>query len=102
LVEANLAEMMRIVQLRKVAIIAGTVPLLNPEGFRTRGAANIPKLNEIIREEAEAKRVPIADHEEAFGKDFKGMGPDGLHPNALGYEIMAETWFDVIQTMVQP
>lgn len=98
--ESNLAEMMRIAQLRQVAIIAGTYPLPNPAGFRTRGADNTAKLNEIIREEALAKGVPIADHEEAFPKDFSGLGSDGLHPNEIGYRIMAQTWFDVIEAMV--
>ena len=98
--ESNLAEMMRITQLRQVAIIAGTYPLPNPEGFRTRGAGNIRRLNKIIREEALAKGVPIADHEEAFPRDFSGQGPDGLHPNEIGYRIMAQTWFDTIEAMV--
>lgn len=98
--ESNLAEIMRIAQLRRVAVIAGTFPLLNPGGFRTRGAENIPRLNEIIREEALAKGVPIADHEQAFPKDFSAQGSDGLHPNDFGYRIMARTWFDVIEAMV--
>ena len=52
------------------------VPALNPDGFRTRAAGNIPRLNRIIREEAEAKSVPVPDHEKAFGYDFRGEGPD--------------------------
>ena len=100
LAESNLAEMMRIAQLRQVAVIAGTYPMPNPEGFRTRGAGNTVKLNEIIREEALAKGVPIADHEEAFPRDFSGLGADGLHPNEIGYRIMAQTWLDTIEAMV--
>ena len=50
----------------------------------------------MIREEAESEKVPLADHERAFGRDLAGQGPDGLHPNDGGYELIAETWFDVI------
>lgn len=99
--EGNLAEMLRIAQLRQVAIIIGTMPPLNPDGFRTRGAANIPRLNDIIREEASAKGVLVADHEKAFAGDLAGQGPDGLHPNNIGYQIMAETWLEAIVTLAE-
>ncbi|MFQ5790696.1 MAG: SGNH/GDSL hydrolase family protein, partial [Acidobacteriota bacterium] len=92
--------MMRVAQRRRVAIIIGTFPLLNPDGFRTRGAANVPRLNDVIRQEAKKKGVPVADHEKASGDDLRGQGPDGLHPNAIGYQIMAETWFAVIRQLV--
>lgn len=93
---ANLKEMMRVVKGEGVPMIIGTIPPLNADGFRTQGIENIPKLNEMIRAEAAAERVPVADHEKAFGKDLSLQGPDGLHPNDSGYEMMAQTWFDVI------
>lgn len=95
-VRANLSEMMRIAQIRGVAVIIGTYPLLNPEGFRTQGYESVPRLNDVIRQEAKARGVPVADHELAQGEDFRGQGPDGLHPNDIGYEIMAQTWFEQI------
>ena len=98
-VRANLSEMMRIAKIRGVAIIIGTFPLLNPEGFRTQGYMNVPRLNDIIRQEAKSHGVPIADHEMAQGGDLRGQGPDGLHPNELGYEMMAQTWLEAIEAL---
>ena len=100
LVRGNLAEMMRLVKHRGLFVIIGTMPLLNGDGFRTGGAGNVPRLNNIIRQEAKAKNVPVADHEKAFGTDYRGQGPDGLHPNNIGYEIMAQTWFEQIQIIL--
>ena len=34
------------------------------------------------------------------GSDLSLQGPDGLHPNDSGYEVMAQTWFDVILRLV--
>ena len=48
IVRSNLAEMYRIVKLRGAVPIAGTYPLINPEGFRAMGAANIPRLNDSL------------------------------------------------------
>ena len=93
---ANLKEMLRVVKGEGVPVIIGTIPPLNDDGFRTRGAENIPKLNDMIREEAELEKVPLADHERAFGRNLTLQGPDGLHPNDAGYEVIAETWFDAI------
>jgi lysophospholipase L1-like esterase len=95
----NLKEMMRIAKGEGIAIIIGTVPPVSPDGFRNKGYENVPKLNDIIREEAEAERVPLADHAEAFGRNRSLQGPDGLHPNDAGYEVIAETWFQAISNL---
>lgn len=93
---ANLKEMMRVVKGEGIPVIIATIPRLNADGFRTEGIENVPKLNQMIRSEAAAERVPLADHEKAFGRNLGLQGPDGLHPNDAGYEVMAETWFEVI------
>ena len=100
LVRTNLRKMIRSAKDRRIAIIVGTVPPLNPEGFRTRGAANIPALNDIIRELATEEGVAVADHYEAFADDLSLQGPDGLHPNSGGYQVMAETWFQSILALL--
>jgi lysophospholipase L1-like esterase len=43
--------------------------------------------------------VPIADHEKA--NDQSGQGPDGLHPNNLGYDTMANTWLSAIEALAE-
>jgi lysophospholipase L1-like esterase len=99
-IRRNLEGMMRLVLRRDAAVIIGTVPPFNPEGFRAGGSARVKRLNEIIRPEAKALRVRVADHEKAFGKDLALQGPDGVHPNDSGYEMMAETWFEAINDLV--
>ncbi len=98
-IRENLAEMMRLAQREGKQVIIGTYVLLNPDGFRTDGASQIPRLNDVIRQEAEKQHVVVADHEKAV--DLSGQGPDGLHPNNLGYEGMADTWLAAIEALAE-
>jgi acyl-CoA thioesterase I len=98
-VRDNLVEMMGIVKREGKLVIIGTYPLLNPDGFRTTGAQHVPRLNDIIRQEANRMGVPVADHEEA--SDLSGQGPDGLHPNNLGYEGIASTWLAAMEALAE-
>ena len=94
----NLVAMMQMIQRQGVAVVIGTYPPMDPEGFRALAPENVARLNTIIRQEANAERVPIAGHEKAFGKDPVGLlGSDGLHPNDNGYELIADTWFEVVK-----
>jgi len=98
-VRENLIEMMTLVQREGRLVIIGTYPLLNPDGFRTSGAPFIPRLNDVIRQEANRITVQIADHEEA--NDLAGQGPDGLHPNNIGYDVMASTWLAAMEELAE-
>jgi lysophospholipase L1-like esterase len=99
-VRENLAEMMHLVRREGKAVIMGTYLLLNPEGFRSPGLENVPRLNVIIRQEAAQQGVRVADHERAISVE-SGQGPDGLHPNNNGYEAMADTWLAAIEALAQ-
>jgi lysophospholipase L1-like esterase len=98
-VRENLVHMMGLVKREGALVIIGTYPLLNPDGFRTTGAQYVPRLNDVIRQEAARLSVPVADHEKAA--DLNGQGPDGLHPNNLGYEGMANTWLAAIEALAE-
>ena len=100
-VRSNLAEMMRIGILRGKFVIIGTYLPANPDGFRVFAVENIARLNDVIRQEAKGKNVPIADHEVAAPKGFRGLGSDGVHPNNLGYETMAQVWFESIVEVLE-
>jgi lysophospholipase L1-like esterase len=100
-VRSNLAEMMRIVQLRGKYPIIGTYPPVNPDGFRVFAIEHAARLNDVIRQEAKRKNVKIADHETAAAGDFRGQGSDGVHPNNIGYETMAQTWFETIEEALE-
>ena len=101
LVRANLNEMMRRVLRTGKQVIIGTYPPLNPEGFRIQGIDHVPRLNNVIRQEAKQLDVLIADHEKDWSGDMSRQGPDGLHPNDSGYEKMAETWLNSIKDLLQ-
>ena len=98
-VRENLIEMMTLVQREGRLVIIGTYPLLNPDGFRTSGAEFIPRLNDVIRQEANRMSVQIADHEKV--NDLSGQGPDGLHPNNIGYEAIASTWLAAMEELAE-
>lgn len=100
LVRKNLEKMFDIVRRRGSHVIVGTYPRLNPDGFRINGIDNVPRLNDVIRDTARRQAVLVADHEMAARGDLSGQGPDGLHPNDKGYDLMSQTWLEVIQEMV--
>jgi lysophospholipase L1-like esterase len=102
LLRENLVEMMHTIKSQGAQVVIGTYPPMNPDGFRALAPENVPRLNDIIRQEANAQQVPIAGHERAFGSDLTLIGPDGLHPNDNGYQVIAETWFDVIKDLRLP
>jgi lysophospholipase L1-like esterase len=67
-----------------------------PDGFRTSGAENVPRLNDDpLRGRLGVRR----GHEKSV--DLSGQGPDGLHPNDLGYEAMASTWLSAIEALAE-
>ncbi|MGH9322608.1 MAG: GDSL-type esterase/lipase family protein [Vicinamibacteria bacterium] len=99
-VRESLAEMMRIVGREGRVSVIGTYLLLNPGGFRGNEPENVIRLNDVIRQEARAQGVVIADHERA-AEDLSGQGPDGLHPNNNGYEAMADTWLAAIEALAE-
>jgi len=101
LVRANLNEMLRRILRSGSQVVIATYPPLNPEGFRINGIENVPRLNDVIRQEAKQQDVLIADHEADWNGNMSGQGPDGLHPNDSGYEKMSGTWFHSIQALLE-
>ena len=95
----NLTAMMRMIKSHGAQVVIGTYPAMNPDGFRALAPEHIPRLNSVIRQEANAEQVSIAGHERAFGDDLTLIGTDGLHPNDNGYRVIAETWFEAIREL---
>ena len=65
---------------------------------RSHGRPGLSYLSNIVRALAAANQVPLADVERAWGTVCSGAGecdlmciPEGLHPNALGYDLIAQT-----------
>ncbi len=84
---------------KDIPIVLGTIP---PD---TRGGANatknIPGANQLLRDLAESRKIPLADHYVATSySDWQNNKmSDGLHPNLSGYELMADVWYNAIQEL---
>jgi lysophospholipase L1-like esterase len=85
---------------RGARVILGTIPPMVPPGAnsRAKGYLIVPNYNDMVRALAGSEGVPIADVYTAFGSDAPTLiGFDGLHPNAAGYQRIADTFFSTIK-----
>lgn len=99
-VATDLAAMIRHARRTGVDVVLGTYPTVDPRGFRASNPENVAILNERIRRIGSTEGVVVADHERAVTSPAD-EGPDGIHPNNLGYEIMAETWLAALEAVAQ-
>ncbi len=76
-----------------VPLIASLLPVTRPGYSNTR----ILTVNSGIRALAEEEEVQFVDLHAAFMTDVDFtllLSDDGLHPNSLGYNLLAEEWFE--------
>jgi len=91
----NLRTMIRAAKDNKTVPIIAT---LTPVTGGYIGLVNsIERLNAGIRQMAAEENVYVADLEEAMNWDPAYLQADGLHPNAAGNDVMAATFYDVLQ-----
>ena len=97
----NLQKMIRAAKTAGVVPYLATVPPMNPNACtpRCRGfAANlVPAFDDRVRLLAQSEGVTLVDVHKAFNGDFTLLSQDGLHPNAFGYERIADTFFQSIK-----
>jgi lysophospholipase L1-like esterase len=87
---ANLRTMIRAAKANStVPIVATLTPCYASHGWVQGSVAAI---NGPIRTMAAEEGVDVADLEAAFGSDESLILPDGLHPNASGARVIAETF----------
>jgi lysophospholipase L1-like esterase len=78
---------------KTIPVIATLTPACGPY----RGlASGIERVNANIRLMAAAINVTVVDLEAAFNWAPVYLQSDGLHPTAQGYELMARTFYDVV------
>lgn len=81
--------------------VLATLPPMNPAGCcpidRAQGWQLVGPFDDQIRALATSRNVPLADVYNAFNGDLTLIGPDGLHPDAAGYHVIAQTFFKTIQ-----
>lgn len=81
-------------------VLVATVPPMVPPGFNNRavGSAVVPTYNDMVRALAASEGVPLVDVYAAFGSDAPTLiGFDGLHPDAEGYQRIADTFLGTIK-----
>lgn len=65
-------------------------------------AQRIKEANKVIMEEAQAAEAGVADffgYEELYRPE--NWSADGLHPNHRGYQLIAERWGEVLETVLK-
>lgn len=91
----NLRQMIRIARddYAQEVVLGTILPRLDDEGDQQ--SPTTYELVEAIRMLAVEENVPLADHYENFIglEDWQGYFFDSLHPNDLGYQVLADSWY---------
>ena len=98
----NLRTMLRNAKNVGVRPYLATVPPMNPAGSRGRlGYAAVPPLNDQIRVLAASEAVTLVDVFVAFNNNMSLLAADGLHPNAAGYDVIAQTFYTALRSTLE-
>ena len=91
---ANLQYMVQAAKANQtIPVLATLTPMYGPH---STWAGSVKALNEQIRALASSEGVALADLESAFGDSPQLFQDDGLHPTAEGRQLIAQTFFDVL------
>ena len=98
-----LRRMLRDAKARGVRPFLATIPPMNPAG--SRGGAYsfflVDAFNDSVRALAVNEGVTLVDVHRAFANNFTLLSSDGLHPNASGYAVIADTFFAAIKATLE-
>jgi lysophospholipase L1-like esterase len=76
---------------KTVPVLATLTPLFE---WHAAFQSKVNTLNDQIRWLADYKNIPLADLAAGFDFDSSYIGPDGLHPNKQGQELIAAIFYD--------
>ena len=94
----RLERMTRDAQGRGVAVILTTLTPQRPGSTKGTSPEAVRDLNVRIRDLCRRYNTGCADLYAAFGNEQSPLiGSDGLHPTPAGYDVIAETYFEVIR-----
>jgi len=99
-----LDDMVRDARQRGVVVFIATLPPARP-ATRPTQAANIPILNGLIKQiplKYGGQNVHLVDVYAPLAANMSLIGQDDLHPTPAGYEVMAQTWFNAIVSVLDP
>ncbi|WP_157898655.1 SGNH/GDSL hydrolase family protein [Luteitalea pratensis] len=101
-VVTRLERMTRDAQGRGVAVILTTLTPQRPGSTKGTSPQAVRDLNVRIRDLCRRYNTGCADLYAAFGNEQSPLiGSDGLHPTLAGYDLIAETYFEVIRRMFE-
>ena len=102
----NLQKMLRAAKAANVVAFIATIPPMNPTSqcipsCRGGGASLVPSFDDRIRQLATSEGVTLVDVYKAFNGDLTLLSTDGLHPNASGYERIADAFSQSIKATLE-
>lgn len=96
-----LEEMVTLGKGSSIRVFLATIPPQRPGGRRDRVAKMIPGFNDSIRQIAARQGVPLVDVYSALKDRLDLIGVDDLHPTPQGYDVIAQTFFEVIRATLE-
>jgi lysophospholipase L1-like esterase len=97
-VVSGLRSMVGVARGQGVVVFLATLLPERPGGSRASAPGSIVPANDQIRPMALAEGAILVDLYQVFeGRTETHIGPDGLHPNDAGYQLMAETFFTAVR-----
>ena len=98
----RLERMTRDAQGRGVSVILTTLTPQRPGSTKGTSSQEVRDLNGRIRDLCRRYNTGCADLYAAFGNEQSPLiGSDGLHPTLAGYDLIAETYFEVIRRLFE-
>ena len=79
---------------KTIPVLATLTPTFDSHGYM---AGAVDEVNAGIRRLASEERVALVPLDAAFAWDRSLIGPDGLHPNSAGAQVIADTFADVLR-----
>lgn len=101
-VVTRLERVTRDAQGRGVSVVLATLTPQRPGSSKGTSPEVVRDLNVRIRDLCRRYQTGCADLYAAFGNEQSPfIGADGLHPTPAGYDLIAETYFEVISRMFE-
>lgn len=99
-VESDIREIVKVARARGVKVLIHSYPLpanrMPDDILNKTFSENIRRINEIQYNVAKEERVPFVDNADLFSFQPEAVAGDFRHPNAKGYEIIAQRIYERI------
>lgn len=101
----NIVSMVKLAKANNIQVVLCSVLPANNFYWHpgTQPAAKVIALNLMLHNYAKANQLPYVDYHSAMKDTEDGLkkayGPDGVHPNAAGYQVMGMLLEEVLQSL---